>query len=268
MSDIGMSEAKNKEITDFLEKLDIKMARKGGFEQEDVYSKMQDLCDIYEKRIEKMEDYYEDRLSQSGGNDEALLKENEELRARVKKHDEDSKIFTNLMIDAKRNSEARLEEANAEAEKIIAEANKKAGETILESQNQSEQILTETQQKAEELMRENTEALEKRAAEQEEALDILRQENAKYVQYIESLEGGIQQIKANLEEIKGKFSVVMTEKSEMEESVDTASREEDATGAGYTPNYSTEDTSETTESADNAEGKAYGFTAAAGGTYE
>ena len=44
--------------------------------------------------------------------------------------------------------------------------------------------------------------------------------------------------------------------------------EEDATGAGYTPNYSTEDTSETTESADNAEGKAYGFTAAAEGTYE
>ena len=93
-------------------------------------------------------------------------------------------------------------------------------------------------------MRENTEALEKRAAEQEEALDILRRENAKYVQYIESLEGGIQQIKANLEEIKGKFSVVMTEKSEMEESVDTASREEDTTGAGYTPNYSTEDTSD------------------------
>ena len=54
--DDGISrETISRDIAEFLNNLDIKKARIGGFDRESVYSCMQDLCDRYEDKLDQLE---------------------------------------------------------------------------------------------------------------------------------------------------------------------------------------------------------------------
>ena len=82
MEDGISRESISRDIAEFLNKLDIKKARIGGFDRESVYSCMQDLCDKYEEKLDQLENKF---MRNSMGNDmfEALKEENRELKNKL-----------------------------------------------------------------------------------------------------------------------------------------------------------------------------------------
>ena len=75
-------ESISRDIAEFLNNLDIKKARIGGFDRESVYSCMQDLCDKYEEKLDQLENKF---MRSSQGNDmfEALKEENKTLKSKL-----------------------------------------------------------------------------------------------------------------------------------------------------------------------------------------
>ena len=103
---------------------------------------------------------------------------------------------------------------------MLSDAKQNAGQTITDAEEKSKGILEEAKQKADEMLAASEVKVEEKRAEQNKVIRLLERENDKYLAYIKSVEGGVQQIEKNLAELKGKFSMVTADSAKAEDSSD------------------------------------------------
>ena len=60
----ALTEQRRETVIGLLKGMNIKKSTVGGFDKDDVYDCMQQLCDLYEKNIEELENAYESELGQ------------------------------------------------------------------------------------------------------------------------------------------------------------------------------------------------------------
>ena len=87
--------------------MNIRKNAEGGFDKDDVYECMQQLCDLYENNIEELENAYEGEIN--------------ELRERYQKYDDNNELYVSLIMEAKKSSNEIINQAKTEVETILAE---------------------------------------------------------------------------------------------------------------------------------------------------
>lgn len=183
-------EGNNEQIKDFIENLKIKTVAMGGYSKEDVHACIEQLCEMYEGKLGALQQQLQAAKAQiqaqsqsdsdsagltqpAGGFDDARVKALEEENAKLKSDIQDAReerdMITAVMMDARRNSDNIIKEAEKKAETIIEDTN-----------NETERMIQQ----------------------RNDILDKLRNENVKYIQYIEGLKEGLCQIEDNLDQLK------------------------------------------------------------------
>lgn len=190
----ALTEQRRETVIGLLKGMDIKKSADGGFDKDDVYDCMQQLCDLYEQSIEELENAYEGELGQ--------------LKDRYQKYDENNELYVSLIMEAKKSSNEIISQAKTEVETILAEGKEQVAQQERELSQLREDMEIEKQSMIAEMSaaREAVEA-EKAAmkaeveAEREKALATKN----KFTQQINSMEGEFEEIKTNILRTAGKM---------------------------------------------------------------
>lgn len=103
----ALTEQRRETVIGLLKGMNIKKSTVGGFDKDDVYECMQQLCDLYEKNIEELENAYEGEINT--------------LKERYQKYDDNNELYVSLIMEAKKSSNDIINQAKTEVESILAE---------------------------------------------------------------------------------------------------------------------------------------------------
>ena len=90
MNKSALTEQRRETVIGLLKNMNIRKNAEGGFDKDDVYECMQQLCDLYENNIEELENAYEGEIN--------------ELRERYQKYDDNNELYVSLIMEAKKSS--------------------------------------------------------------------------------------------------------------------------------------------------------------------
>lgn len=190
----ALTEQRRETVIGLLKGMNIKKSSGEGFDKDDVYDCMQQLCDLYEKSIEELENSYESELGQ--------------LRERYQKYDENNELYVSLIMEAKKSSNDIITQAKTEVETILAEGKDQVAQQEKELAQLRIDVETEKQAMIAELnaAREAVEA-EKAAmkAEVEAEREKASAAKNKYTQQLNSMESEFEEIKTNILRTAGKI---------------------------------------------------------------
>ena len=190
----ALTEQRRETVIGLLKGMNIKKSTVGGFDKDDVYECMQQLCDLYEKNIEELENAYEGEIN--------LLKE------RYQKYDDNNELYVSLIMEAKKSSNEIINQAKTEVESILAEGR----EAVAQQEKELEELrigmdAEKTAMTAElNAYREAVEA-EKAAikAEADAEKEKVTAMKNKYSQQLNSMEEEFEEIKTNVLRTAGKL---------------------------------------------------------------
>lgn len=100
-----LKEKRRETVTGLLKGMTIKKATKGGFDKDDVYACIQELCNLYEDHIDELENNYEGEIG--------------ELTKRYQKYDENNELYVSLIMEAKKSSNEIINQAKSEVDEIL-----------------------------------------------------------------------------------------------------------------------------------------------------
>ncbi|MDO4745831.1 MAG: hypothetical protein Q4B18_04675, partial [Bacillota bacterium] len=194
MNRSALTEQRRETVIGLLKSMNIKKCEGGGFDKDDVYDCMQQLCDLYEKNIEELETAYESELGK--------------LKDRYQKYDENNELYVSLIMEAKKSSNEIISQAKTEVEAILAEGKEQVAQQERELSQLSIDMEAEKQAMIVEInaAREAVEA-EKAAmkaeveAEKEKAIAAKN----KYTQQLNSMDEEFEEIKTNILRTAGKM---------------------------------------------------------------
>ena len=202
----ALTEQRRQTVIGLLKGMNIKKSSDGGFDKDDVYECMQQLCDLYEKNIEELENTYEGEIVS--------------LKDKYQKYDDNNELYISLIMEAKKSSNDIINQAKAEVENILAE-----GKTAVAQQEQAIEQMRANMDAEREMLsnelnasREAVEA-EKTAmkAELEAEKEKLSAMKSKYHQQINSMESEFMEIKTNILRTAGKIDSIKSKLSAEEE---------------------------------------------------
>ena len=84
----ALTEKRRETVISLLKGMQIKKGTNEGFDKEDVYGCIQQLCDLYEKHIGELERVYETEIH--------------DLNKRFQKYDENNELYVSLIMEAKK----------------------------------------------------------------------------------------------------------------------------------------------------------------------
>ena len=194
MNRIALTEQRRETVIGLLKNMNIKNSADGGFDKDDVYECMQQLCDLYEKNIEELESAYEAELGQ--------------LKDRYQKYDENNELYVSLIMEAKKSSNEIITQAKTEVESILLEGKEQVAKQEAELSQMRIELDAEKQALAAE-MNAAREALEAEKAAMKVELEAEREKalaaKNKYTQQITSMEEEFEEIKTNILRTAGKM---------------------------------------------------------------
>ena len=82
----ALTEQRRETVIGLLKGMNIKKSSEGGFDKDDVYECMQQLCDLYEKSIEELENTYEGEIVS--------------LKDKYQKYDDNNELYISLIMEA------------------------------------------------------------------------------------------------------------------------------------------------------------------------
>lgn len=190
----ALTEQRRETVIGLLKSMDIKKSADGGFDKDDVYDCMQQLCDLYEKSIEELENAYESELGQ--------------LKDRYQKYDENNELYVSLIMEAKKSSNDIISQAKTEVETILAEGKeqvalqeKELSQLRIDMEAEKEAMIAEITASREAFEAEKVAMKAEVEAEREKAMAIKN----KFTQQINSMEGEFEEIKTNILRTAGKM---------------------------------------------------------------
>lgn len=217
MNKNALTEQRRETVIGLLKSMDIKKSAMGGFDKDDVYECMQQLCDLYEKNIEELENAYEGEIN--------------ELRERYQKYDENNELYVSLIMEAKKSSNDIINQAKNEVETILSEGREQVAQQEKELEQMRNGMETEKAAMTNELnaFREAVEA-EKAAmnaeveAEREKASAL----KTKYRQQINTMEEEFGEIKTNILRTAGRIDSLKSKLADDETAAWSVTQELDA----------------------------------------
>lgn len=190
----ALTEQRRETVIGLLKGMNIKKSAGGGFDKDDVYDCMQQLCDLYEKNIEELENAYEGEIGQ--------------LKDRYQKYDENNELYVSLIMEAKKSSNEIIAQAKGEVESILAEGKdqvaqqeKELAQLRLDVENEKQAMIAELNAAREAVEAERAAMKAEVDAEKEK---VLATKN-KYTQQLNAMEEEFEEIKTNILRTAGKI---------------------------------------------------------------
>lgn len=194
MSKSALTEKRRETVIGLLKSMNIKKSTVGGFDKDDVYECMQQLCDLYEQNIEELEDEYEAELNT--------------LKAKYQKYDDNNDLYVSLIMEAKKSSNEIINQAKSEVETILAEGR----DAIAKQEKELEQVRVGMDAEKNAIIAElnaSREAVEAEKAAMKAEVEAEREKLSalknKYRQQINSMEEEFADIKTNILRTSGKI---------------------------------------------------------------
>lgn len=190
----ALTEQRRETVIGLLKGMNIKKSAVGGFDKDDVYDCMQQLCDLYEKSIEELENAYEAEINV--------------LKDRYQKYDDNNELYVSLIMEAKKSSNEIITQAKNEVETILAEGREQVAQQEKEIEQMRIGMDIEKKAMTDELnaSRQAVEA-EKKAmkAEVDAEREKMTAMKNKYTQQIKGMEEEFEEIKTNILRTAGKI---------------------------------------------------------------
>ena len=190
----ALTEQRRETVIGLLKGMNIKKSAGEGFDKDDVYDCMQQLCDLYEKSIEDLQNSYEAELGQ--------------LRDRYQKYDENNELYVSLIMEAKKSSNDIIAQAKTEVETILAEGK----EQIAQQEKDLEQLRVDIEVEKQAMIAElnaSREAVEAEKAAMKAEVEAEREKTSatknKYTQQLNAMEEEFEEIKTNILRTAGKI---------------------------------------------------------------
>ncbi len=183
----ALTEQRRKNVIGLLKSMTIRKNTEEGFDKDDVYGCMQQLCDLYEASIENLQDTYEAEIGS--------------LKDKYQKYDENNELYVSLIVDAKKISNELINQAKEEVDNILA-----SGKEKIEEQEKELEAVRESVEEQRDVMLADLDAT-KEAVEAEKAAMKLELEAEKekcaalknrYQQQINTMDGTFEEIKTNV----------------------------------------------------------------------
>lgn len=202
----ALTEQRRQDVIGLLKSMNIKKSTDGGFDKDDVYDCMQQLCDLYEKSIEELENTYESEIVS--------------LKDKYQKYDDNNELYISLIMEAKKSSNDIINQAKNEVESILDEGKRKVAEQ--EKQLEQVQISTEAEKKAlNEELQAAKDAVEAEKAAMEAELQAEKERlsamQGRYQQQIGAMESEFMEIKTNILRTAGKIDSLKSKLREEED---------------------------------------------------
>ena len=114
MDKSALKDKRRETVIGLLKGMNIKKDSDGGFDKDDVYGCIQELCNLYEEHIDELENNYEAEIS--------------ELTKRYQKYDENNELYVSLILEAKKSSNEIINQAKTEVDEILRTGKEKIQE--------------------------------------------------------------------------------------------------------------------------------------------
>lgn len=241
----ALTEKRRETVIGLLKNMNIKKVAEDGFDKDDVYDCMQQLCDLYESNIEELENAYEGELNT--------------LKDKYQKYDDNNELYVSLIMEAKKSSNEIINQAKTEVETILAEG--KAEVSKQENELEQMRVGMETEKQA---MNEELNAA-RRAVEAEKAamradLEAEREKLSamknKYNQQINAMEDEFDEIKTNILRTAGQIDSLKSKLPDDDELINWDILDTAASVDFPAENVEIEKTYDIPEAADTAEPEA------------
>lgn len=190
----ALTEQRRETVIGLLKGMNIKKSAGEGFDKDDVYDCMQQLCDLYEKSIEDLQNSYEGELGQ--------------LKERYQKYDENNELYVSLIMEAKKSSNDIIAQAKIEVETILAEGK----EQIAQQEKELEQLRIDIEVEKQAMIAElnaSREAVEAEKAAMKAEVEAEKEKTSatknKYTQQLNAMEEEFEEIKTNILRTAGKI---------------------------------------------------------------
>lgn len=190
----ALTEQRRETVIGLLKSMNIKKSAVGGFDKDDVYDCMQQLCDLYEKSIEELETAYESEIGQ--------------LKDRYQKYDENNELYVSLIMEAKKSSNEIIAQAKTEVETILAEGK----EQVAKQESELNQLRIDMEEEKQAMIVELNaakEAVEAEKAAMKAEVEAEREKaiaaKNKYTQQLNSMDEEFEEIKTNILRTAGKI---------------------------------------------------------------
>lgn len=203
MDKSALKEKRRETVIGLLKGMTIQENAKEGFDKEDVYGCIQELCNLYEEHIEELEVNYETEIG--------------ELTKRYQKYDENNELYISLIMEAKKSSNDIINQAKTQVEEILANGK----EQIALQEEQLEQFKTDSEIQKQAIMHELQTAKDVAEAEkatmrveveaEKEKLEAIK---SKYRQQANAMEEEFAEIRTNILRTSARLDVL---KAQVEE---------------------------------------------------
>ena len=203
MDKSALKEKRRETVIGLLKGMTIQENAKEGFDKEDVYGCIQELCNLYEEHIEELEMNYEAEIG--------------ELTKRYQKYDENNELYISLIMEAKKSSNDIINQAKTQVEEILAAGK----EQIALQEEQLEQFKADSEMQKQALMTELQTAKDVAEAEkatmrveveaEKEKLEAIK---SKYRQQASAMEDEFAEIRTNVLRTSARLDVL---KAQVEE---------------------------------------------------
>ena len=194
MNKNALTEQRRESVIGLLKNMNIRKDSEGGFDKDDVYECMQQLCDLYENNIEELENAYEGEIN--------------ELRERYQKYDDNNELYVSLIMEAKKSSNDIINQAKSEVENILAEGRdqvarqEKELEQMRNGMESEKEAITKELNASREAVEAEKAAMKAEVQAEKEKAEALKN---KYRQIINSMEEEFAEIKTNILRTAGRI---------------------------------------------------------------
>lgn len=200
----ALKDKRRETVIGLLKGMNIKKDSGDGFDKDDVYECVQQLCNLYEEHIEELEKNYESEIS--------------ELTKRYHKYDENNELYVSLIMEAKKSSNEIINQAKSEVDGILENGKQQ----IALQEQQMEQFRQDSEKEKESIVEElraNKEVAEAEKAamrvEIEAEKEKLEATKNKYRQQIASMDDEFSEIKTNLLRTSAKLDALKAQAEEI-----------------------------------------------------
>ncbi len=183
----ALKEKRRETVISLLKGMRIRKSTEEGFDKEDVYTCIQQLCDLYETHIEELEKHYEVELT--------------ELTERCSKYDEKSLQYADIMMSAQKYHDDMVKQTNDEVYELMSNAQKQYEEKQLKIEDlriafeSEKEVLGEELDAARNMAEAKRDAMRAEVEAEKEKLDAIK---LRYRQQIDAMEEEFQEIRTNI----------------------------------------------------------------------
>ncbi len=183
----ALTEKRRETVISLLKGMRIRKSTEEGFDKEDVYACIQQLCDLYETHIDELDKHYEVELA--------------EITERCNKYDEKSLQYADIMTSAQKYHDDMVKQTNDEVYELMANAQKQYEDQQLQIENlrrafeNEKEVLGEELDAARNMAEAKKDAMKAEVEAEKEKLDAIK---IRYKQKIDVMEEEFQEIRTNI----------------------------------------------------------------------